>query len=75
MKAIVHVHQRKIKLGEPALIVRTRKGSKHYTNVEISGPSRLIQSSAPDHCGARVWIETDTKYLTCDGALYAEVKP
>lgn len=58
MKSIIHVHQQKIKKGEPAIIVRTYKGSKHYKKVEVDGPVTIIHSPEPDRCGARVWIET-----------------
>ena len=63
MKKIIHVHQQKIKKGEPAIIVRTYKGSKHYTSVEILGPSRMVHSPNPDRCGARVWIETEAEVV------------
>lgn len=58
MKKIIHVHQQLLKKGEPAIIVRTYKSSKHYTKVEIDGPSTIVHSAEPDRCGARVWIET-----------------
>lgn len=57
-KAIVHVHQQKIRKGEPAVIVRRRGKSRHYTQVEILGPSTMVHSPTPDRCGARVWVET-----------------
>jgi hypothetical protein len=63
-KAVVHVHQQAIKNGEPAIIVRTYKGSTHHREVSIDGPCRIVQSNTPDRCGARVWIETDTKHIT-----------
>ncbi len=63
MKKIIHVHQQKIKKGEPAIIVRTYKGSTHYTSVEILGPSTMIHSPHPDRCGARVWIETEAEVV------------
>lgn len=69
-RAIVHVHQQAIKRGEPALIVRTYRGSQHFSRVEINGPSVLVHSETPDKCGARVWIEADSKDLVCDGAPY-----
>ena len=64
MKAIVHVHQQRIRRGEPAIIVRTYRGSTHHSEVLLDGPARIVHSDVPDRCGARVWIETDTKYLT-----------
>lgn len=57
-KAIIHVHQQKIRKGEPAVIVRRRGRSQHFTRVEILGPSTMVHSQIPDSCGARVWIET-----------------
>lgn len=60
MNKIIHVHQQKIKKGEPAVIVRTYKGSQHFTKVEIQGPSTMIHSPEPDRCGARVWISTSS---------------
>jgi len=32
---IIHVHQQLIRKGEPAIIVRTYKGSEHFSKVEI----------------------------------------
>lgn len=63
MKAIIHVHQAKMRKGEPAIIIRTYKGSTHHREVSCDGPMRIVQSDVPDRCGARVVIETDTKYL------------
>lgn len=58
MKKIIHVHQQKIKKGEPAIIVRTYKGSTHYSKITIKGDCVMVHSPEPDRCGARVWIET-----------------
>lgn len=63
MKKIIHVHQQRIRKGEPAIIVRTYKGSKHYSQVEILGPSVMVHASEPDSCGARVWIETTAEVV------------
>lgn len=63
MKATVHVHQANIRKGEPAIIVRTYKGSTHHREVRIDGSILLVQSDTPDRCGARVWIETDTNHI------------
>lgn len=62
-KAVIHVHQQKIKKGEPAVILRRRGKSRHFTRVEINGPSTMIHSSLPDRCGARVWIETHAEVI------------
>lgn len=67
MKSIIHVHQQEVKHRDPdshpAIICRTYKGSTHYREVEILGPSRIIHSDAPDRCGARVWIETEAEVI------------
>lgn len=57
-KAIIHVHQQKIKKGEPSIIVRRRGKSQHFTHIEILGSSVMVHSKTPDSCGARVWIES-----------------
>lgn len=56
--AIIHVHQQRIKQGLPSVIVRRRGKSRHFSRVEIHGPSTMIHSPIPDRCGARVWIES-----------------
>lgn len=65
MKSIIHVNQhvivrnRKTGSNEPPLIVRTYKGVQHAHEIEIHGPSRLVnRPHKPLACGARVWIET-----------------
>ena len=62
-KAIIHVHQQKIKKNEPAIIVRTYRGSTHHREVHVNGPMIIIHDDEPDRCGSRVRIETDTKYI------------
>lgn len=66
MKATIHVHQQNMRTGAPAIIVRTYKGSRHYRRVEIDGPCTMVQSATPDHCGARVWIETQERFVKGD---------
>jgi hypothetical protein len=60
-KAVIHVHQQKIRKGEPAIIVRTWRGSTHHREVTIDGPCRIMQPEVPLDCGARVWIEADSQ--------------
>lgn len=64
-KTILHVNQRVIVnnrrhgTNDPPLIVRDYKGSRPAHEVEILGPSRLVnRPHDPLPCGARVWIET-----------------
>ena len=66
MKRVIHVHQQKIKKGEPAIIDRTYKGSTHHRKIRIEGPCTIIQSDTPDRCGARVWIETESEVIYLD---------
>lgn len=63
MKKTIHVHQQLIRKDEPAIIVRTYKGSEHFSRVEILGPSVMVHSLTPDSCGARVWIETEAEVI------------
>jgi hypothetical protein len=65
MKTIIHVDQKAIvhnrRTGEnsPPLILRNYKGSTRAHEIEILGPSKLVNSPhKPLSCGARVWIET-----------------
>lgn len=58
-KVTIHVHQAKLRAGEPAIIVRTWRGSpKHYRKVEIQGPAVLEHLDQPDDCGARLVLTT-----------------
>ncbi len=66
MKTIVHVNQhviksnRKNKVEEPVLTVKTYKDNRYAHEVEILGPSKIIYSpDKPLSCGAHVWIETE----------------
>lgn len=65
MKTIIHVNQaviarnRKTGSNDPPLIVRTYRGSEPAHEVEICGPSRVVnRPHNPLPCGARVWVET-----------------
>jgi hypothetical protein len=64
-KTILHVNQaviqrnRKEGRNDPPLIVRDYTGSRPAHEVEILGPSKLVnRPHDPLSCGARVWIET-----------------
>jgi hypothetical protein len=64
MKHVVHVHQQKIRKGEPAIIDRTYKGSTHTVEAQILCPhcdghvGVFRQTPEPDACGARVTFVT-----------------
>lgn len=59
-----HVIRRNLKEAdpakrEPAISVKSSRGNDRYYEVEIHGPSKVVESiDKPLSCGARVWIET-----------------
>jgi hypothetical protein len=68
MKTKIHVNQhiikRNDKTGErnPTLTVKTYKSNDYAYEVEILGPSKVVyHPENPLPCGAKVWIETDSK--------------
>ena len=68
MKTIVHVNQhviksnRKNKIEEPVLTVKTYKSNTYAHEVNIKGDSKVVYSpDKPLSCGAHVWIETQSK--------------
>jgi hypothetical protein len=70
VKTIVHVNQhviksnRKNKVEDPVLTVKTYKDNRYAHEVEILGPSKIIYSpDKPLSCGAHVWIETESEVV------------
>ena len=70
MRTKIHVNQHIIrknsKTGEsaPPLTVKTYKSNTLANEVVIEGPSRVVyRPDSPLSCGARVWIETDSKVV------------
>jgi len=68
MKTIVHVNQhviksnRKNKMEEPVLTVKTYKSNTYAHEVNIKGDSKVVYSpDKPLSCGAHVWIETQSE--------------
>jgi|TARA_B100000073_G_scaffold262252_1_gene221957 hypothetical protein len=71
MKTRIHVNQHKIRsniknnLREPVITVKTSKSNIYAHEVDIKGPSKVIYSpDKPLSCGAKVWIETESKVIT-----------
>ena len=67
-KTIVHVNQhviksnRKHKVEEPVLTVKTYKSNTYAHEVNIKGDSKVVYSpNKPLPCGAHVWIETQSE--------------
>lgn len=70
MKTIIHVNQaviarnRKLGRNDPPLIARNYKGSTPAHEIEVNGPSRIVnRPHNPLPCGARVWIETQAEVV------------
>jgi len=70
MKTYIHVNQAYIRSNKkaepedrvPVLTVKTYKSNTYGNNVTIDGPSKVVYSpDKPLSCGARVWIETESK--------------
>ena len=68
MKKRIHVNQHKIKSNnkygqnEPVITVKTSKEKIYRSTVTIDGASTVVYSPyKPLSCGAKVWIETDSK--------------
>ena len=69
----IHVNQHKIKsnkkynLNDPVLTVKTSKSNTYGHKVVIHGPSKIVyRPNKPLSCGARVWIETESKVEVID---------
>lgn len=70
MKTIVHINQHVIrennKTGatDPVITVKTYKSNEYAHEVEIEGHCKVVYSpDKPLSCGARVWIETESKVV------------
>ena len=68
MKTLIHVNQhviksnRKNKVEEPVLTVKTYKSNTYAHEVNIKGDSKVVYSQdKPLSCGAHVWIETQSE--------------
>ena len=68
MKTLIHVNQhviksnRKNKVEEPVLTVKTYKSNTYAHEVNIKGVSKVVYSpDKPLSCGAHVWIETQSE--------------
>ena len=59
VKTIVHVHQRRIRQGKAAIIVKTYKGSRYTRKYRFTSNAVIHQPVKPLACGAKVWIEVN----------------
>ena len=74
MKTLIHVNQhviksnRKNKVEEPVLTVKTYKSNTYAHEVNIKGDSKVVYSpDKPLSCGAHVWIETESEVEIVNG--------
>ena len=72
MKRIIHVNQHVIKANvknnehNPPLTCKTYKENVQGYRVKFSGDAEVVYSpDKPLSCGARVWIETNSKIFVC----------
>ena len=70
MKKKIHINQhiissnKKNGTNDPVITVKTSKSNTYASEVEILGKSKLVYSpNKPLACGARVWIETESKVI------------
>jgi hypothetical protein len=68
LKTLIHVNQhviksnRKNKVEEPVLTVKTYKSNTYAHEVNIKGNSKVVYNpNKPLSCGAHVWIETQSE--------------
>jgi hypothetical protein len=68
LKTLIHVNQhviksnRKNKVEEPVLTVKTYKSNTYAHEVNIKGDSKVVYNpNKPLSCGAHVWIETQSE--------------
>lgn len=70
MKTRIHVNQHNIRANSkgadlPVLTVKTYKENIKCNKVTIEGASTIVYSpDKPLSCGAKVWIETESKVVT-----------
>jgi hypothetical protein len=74
MKTRIHINMHTIRankkhgLSNPVITCKTYNKNKYGHHIKIDGPSEVIYSpDKPLSCGAKVWIETDSKYVSIDG--------
>lgn len=70
MKKRIHVNQHNIRANgkdngdRPVITVKTYKDNRYCNQVEILGESKILyRPDKPLSCGAKVWVETDDKYV------------
>ena len=67
MKTLIHVNQHVIRANkkhgrnDPMITVKRGRRNDYCHEVVIMGPAKVVSQSKPLACGARVWMETDSK--------------
>jgi hypothetical protein len=68
MQHTIHVHQAKMRMGQPAIIDRTYIRSTHHKNLTIVCPhcnkdaAVIVQTTEQDACGAHITIKATKTY-------------
>jgi hypothetical protein len=66
MKTIIHVNRnilaanKKYKKSDPAIIIRTWKGTRYCKKVRVGNVTFVQNEEKPLSCGARIWAETES---------------
>jgi hypothetical protein len=77
----IHVNQHIIRANhrhsanDAPITIKTYKANVRAHRVSIEGPSELVYSPQdPLSCGARLWIETDSRVIAYDDTIAARVE-
>lgn len=77
---IIHVNRQFIAMNakdggnRPVFTVKQGKKVTYASNVYIDGPCRLVGTDDQLSCGARAWIETDSKIVLDNPMSFKEAK-
>lgn len=70
---IIHVHQQRLRKGDPAIILKTSPNGKHlgyHHRVEFDDGA-VVQPGKQLSCGARAWIEVGNARCACPEGTHA----
>lgn len=78
MKYIIHVNRHHIAANakdsgnRPVYTVKHLRETRYAREVEIPGPCRLVYNGSQLNCGAKAWIETESKPILIDEMSFKE---
>lgn len=79
-KSIIHVNRQHIAMNakdgknRPVYTIKIGGKTRYAREVEILGPSRMVYDGNQLSCGARAWIETDSKLKLIDEMSFQEAR-